>query len=232
MPALAIVVFVVAVVALLVYGRHQAAARTKALSAAAARLGLRFHAGKDRTLASRFPDFKTLHTGHSRYASNVMAGRLDDREAWAFDYCYTTGSGKNQQTHRLSAVILEGPVPLQDLLIRRERLGDKVAGFFGFEDIDFESAEFSRKFFVKASNRKWAYDVIHPRMMEFLMQNGDFAFQFAGRHVIAWESGQSAPPTFSRAIETIRGIFERLPEYLIHQQGGRLAPPAAGKDGR
>ena len=39
-----------------------------------------------------------------------------------------------------------------------------------FDDIDFESDEFSRKFYVQSSDRKFAYDVLHPRMMEFLLQ--------------------------------------------------------------
>ena len=56
-----------------------------------------------------------------------------------------------------------------DLLIRPEGFFDKVAGAFGFDDIDFESEEFSRAFFVKSSDKRFAYDVLHPRMLELLM---------------------------------------------------------------
>jgi hypothetical protein len=45
-----------------------------------------------------------------------------------------------------------------------------VAGFFGFDDIDFESSEFSSRFIVKSADKRFAYDVIHPRMMEFLLE--------------------------------------------------------------
>ena len=41
------------------------------------------------------------------------------------------------------------------------------------DDIDFESAEFSTKFYVKNVDKKYAYDLIHPRMMEFLLRNPD-----------------------------------------------------------
>ena len=53
---------------------------------------------------------------------------------------------------------------------------DKIAGALGFHDINFESSEFSRKFHIKCADKKFAYDVIHPRMMEFLLaaaQRGD-----------------------------------------------------------
>jgi hypothetical protein len=50
------------------------------------------------------------------------------------------------------------------LLIRREDIGDKLIGGLGFDDIDFESEEFSRDFWVKSDNRRHAYGVIHPRM--------------------------------------------------------------------
>src|SRR5690606_4766878 len=56
-----------------------------------------------------------------------------------------------------------------DLMIRAENLFDKIGAAMGFDDIDFESAEFSRKFMVKSSDKRFAYDVITPRMMEFLM---------------------------------------------------------------
>ena len=58
---------------------------------------------------------------------------------------------------------------LPDLFIRREGIFDSVKRAFGFDDIDFESAEFSKRFFVKSSDKRFAYDVIHPKMMEFLL---------------------------------------------------------------
>ena len=50
-----------------------------------------------------------------------------------------------------------------------EFFGPPFGEFFGHDDIDFESAEFSRNFYVKSSDRKWAFDILHARAMEFLL---------------------------------------------------------------
>jgi len=73
-------------------------------------------------------------------------------------------------TYQFSYLIVHLPfASLPDLLIRPEGMSDKLAGAFGFDDIDFESAEFSRRFYVRSSDKRFSYDVVHPRMMEFLL---------------------------------------------------------------
>ncbi len=94
------------------------------------------------------------------------------------DWQFVTGSGKNRQTHRHAVVIVETGLPVIPLEIRREHLLDKVGEFLGHDDIDFESAEFSRTFHVTAADRKWAYDVIHTRTMEYLLQAPPFTIAF------------------------------------------------------
>ena len=73
-----------------------------------------------------------------------------------FVYKITTSTGKSTQTrtYRFSYLILHlpfGNVP--DLLIRREGMFDKLAGAFGFDDIDFESAV--------AEARRWVLEFVH-----------------------------------------------------------------------
>ena len=62
---------------------------------------------------------------------------------------------------------------MPDVLLRREGLFDRMAGALGFDDIDFESVEFSRRFHVKSSDKRFAYDLIDAGMMQFLLQDGD-----------------------------------------------------------
>ena len=51
--------------------------------------------------------------------------------------------------------------------------------------IEFESIEFNRRFFVSSPNRRWAYDVIHPRTMEFLLGSPPIAIEFGQGTVLA-----------------------------------------------
>ena len=213
-----IVLFVAVVVAAIIYGAYASAQRRKALSAWAQAHNLGFDPGKDDSLDDRFGEFDCLHRGRSRYAHNRIWGDWRGRQLLGFDYHYVTGSGKNRQTHKFSAVILSSELPLKPLFIRPEGFFDKVTEFFGLDDIDFESAEFSRKFFVKSPDKRWAYDVIHQRTMEYLLQAPRFTVKFDRHHVIAFRGKRFAPAEFAAATELIEGILERLPEYVVQQQ--------------
>ena len=216
------VILVIVLVAVgIACGMYLSARRRKELAAWARSRGLRFDRSKDRGMDDRFDQFKCLRQGHSRYAYNVMEGQWAGKDLAAFDYHYATGSGKNRSDHHFSALILESPIRLKPLFIRREGFFDKVTEFFGLDDIDFESAEFSRKFYVRSPDRRWAYDVIHQRMMEYLMSAPAFAIQFAPGHVIAWRSRRAKPADFEAAAELILGILSRLPDYLVRQQTQR-----------
>ena len=147
--SLLIAIFVVVFLAAIVLGYLSAAKRRKELQVWASSHGLRFSSGKDHGMDSRFGAFKCLHLGHSRYANNVITGDWKGLPLVGFDYHYETGQGKNRSSHSFSAVVLASPVPLKPLHIRREGFFDKITEFFGLDDIDFESAEFSRRFYVK-----------------------------------------------------------------------------------
>ena len=179
LPILLFAVIAVVFVIVAIYSHKQQQARREALASLAAELGWSFDPGKDTTHDDLYAQFEVFRRGHSRAAYNTLRGSLTiDGRAYPaqtgdFIYKVTTSNGKSTSTttYRFSYLILHLPFALvPQLLIRPENLLDKLAGAVGFDDIDFESAEFSRRFFVKASDKRFAYDVVHPRMMEFLMR--------------------------------------------------------------
>ena len=136
----------------------------------------------------------------------------------AFDYHYVTGSGKNRSTHYFSAIILRSDVQLKPLSIRPEGIFDRVTEFFGLDDIDFESAEFSRRFYVKSPDKRWAYDVIHPRTMTFLLSMLHFSIELDRTHVIVWKNRRFDTEAFETAIAIAAGLLDNLPTYLTDKQ--------------
>jgi len=227
---LIIVVIVLAVAALAAWQYYAAQRRRKELAQWAASQSLTFDPGRDHSFDGKFQAFGCLRQGSNRYAYNLMAGRWRGCAFLGFDYHYETyshDSKGHRQTHhhRFSAVVLGSPAPLKSLFLRPEGFFDRVTEFLGFDDIDFESIEFSRAFYVKSPEKRWAYDVLHPRTMEFLLKSPRFTLQFDEEHAIAYRSSQFAPQEFEAAAEVLRGILERLPRYLVEesrreQQGG------------
>ncbi len=214
---------------------HQAAkARRDALAALAGRLGLAFRPeARDwgGGLFSRRPNlapFPVFDQGHTRRSINHLEGslRVWDRDLAVLlaDYSYriTSGSGKNQTTHtyHLSFLLLRLPFGdrLPALRLRREHFGDRLAAAVGFEDIDFESAEFSRRFHVSSSDRRFTYQVIDPRMIEFLLDTEPPRVALAEGWLLVtppsglgrWEPGQ-----FSEAADWTRDFLARWPEFVV-----------------
>lgn len=221
MEVLLILGIILAVVVVIVYRFYAASARRNELWEWASAHGLEFSAAKDRGMDDRFDEFRCLRRGHSRYAYNIMHGQWDGLALAAFDYHYATGRGKSRNDHHFSAVVVGSPIPLKPLFIRPEGFFDKVGEFFGFDDIDFESAEFSRKFYVTSPDRRWAYAVIHQGMMEYLLAAPGFSVEFGHGHMIAWRSGCLSPAELDVAVRFVRGVQQRLPEYLVREQAGQ-----------
>src|SRR5262245_8481092 len=200
------------VVVIGVFAYLQAEKRKKALAAWAQSRGWRFSPDKDHDMDNAHPELSCLHQGSERYAYNVITGEWKDWGLCAFDYHYETYStddkGQRQTHHNyFSAVILDTGLPLKPLTLRSEGFFDKIAQFFGFDDINFESAEFSRNFHVKSPDRKWAFDVIQQSTMEFLLESPRFALEMRGPHLIAWRGSTFDVATFEAALNVLGGVL-------------------------
>jgi len=223
--AVAMIVLVVVVA----YFTYQAEKKRRAaLLAWAGAHGLSHRTEKDRGLERRFPMHKCLREGSDRYAENVMEGERKGRKLCAFDYhyeTYSTDSKGSRQTHHhwFSAVVVDCGLPLKPLFIRPENFFDKITEFVGYDDIDFELAEFSRKFYVKAPDPRWAFDVLHQRTMEFLLESPRFTIEMAGPWVMARKTGRLSPELFSAALGVAEGILDNLPRYLLQDLKGEDA---------
>jgi len=220
LPPLLIVLLIVGF-AVVAYGGYQAERkRRETLFAWAVARGWRLEVEAVRDLHEEYPGLKIFQKGHSRKAKHVIHGTVDGRPVRCLDYRYTTGSGKNRSTHHFSVVILECGFPTVPMLIRPENPFDKVGEFLGADDIDFESAAFSRRFYVKANDRKWAYDVIHTRTMDFLMSVPKATIEFGMGEIAVYRTGRSRTAGYEQALATAAGLYELIPDFVVRQMKG------------
>jgi hypothetical protein len=199
----------------------EAKKRRDALAALASDLGAAFAPEKDRGHDERYRQFDLFRSGSGRVAYNTIRGTTDVgswRAAFVMgDYQYTVQQGKHSHTYQVSYLLLDlpfGRVP--DILVRRENLLDRVAGTIGFDDIDFESAEFSSRFYVQSSDKRFAYDVFHPRMMEFLMQVDPPPIQLASGTLLLHRGTQRwGPDDFRAHLTWAREFLGRWPDHVV-----------------
>ncbi|HMP81516.1 MAG TPA: hypothetical protein PKA41_02265 [Verrucomicrobiota bacterium] len=216
-----IVILVVGlIIAGAVFASIAARKRREAMQQLAMRLGLSYSADKDRSLAERFGFLNKLAQGSNRYAYNVLRGHFQGHYVLAFDYHYETHStdskGRRQtHHHHFSFFILMLPMAFPELVISQEGIFSKIAQAFGYDDIDFESAEFSRTFCVRSKDKKFAYDICHARSMEYLLANRDLTIEIE-RDALALAFGRcldAAQIEFHlRRLVEFRSL---MPEYLF-----------------
>jgi hypothetical protein len=183
--------------------------------------------GRDDTLIAKY-DLTTAGFGHT--TDKVIRGSNDGLPIEAFIHrwktqrteTYTDSNGHTRtrtvtENHSevVAAIMMSFSFPMLS-----------VGGGWGGKKVRFESEEFNDRFTVRTDNPKFASDVIHQRMMEFLMAaqppgfriagNGmrfsvdkhdtqligfcaDFAHEFFGRvPSFVWKNLQITPPTFRR----------------------------------
>ena len=195
--------------------------RQEALRAWARTRKLKFSREKHKGWDRELPGIKVFAKGHSRWGKNVITGTFHDRPITMLDFKYTTGHGKNRSNHRVGVAVLHCDFPTIPLLIRRENPFDKVGEFLGLDDIDFESAEFSRKFFVKSSDKKWAFDIIHTRTMEYLLSAPSFTIEYGFAEIVVYRNGWCDPRKFEEALDVAWNLYSLTPDFVIQQMKGR-----------
>ncbi len=213
-----VVVFALVVIALGVLGYLREKKRREAFQALAARLGMRYVA-RDRSLAKRYRFLDKLRQGTNRYAFNILEGEFKGYPVKAFDYHYETHStdSKGRRTthhHYFSFFILEQEKEFPELRIYPEGLLSKLGQMLGFDDIDFESIEFSKAFCVRSRDRKFAYDICHTRMMEYLLAHRDLSLEIEGRCVAMSFPRRLDVEEIPRRLEQLVEIRQLFPEYL------------------
>ena len=172
MPAIFFLIIPI-IIAAIVFSSIAAKKRRGELSTLASKLGFSFDRGKDRRMDDNYKYLNTLRLGSNRYAYNIMSGEYQEHPMQVFDYHYQTGSGKNTHHHYFSFFIMEIEISCPELTITKEHIFSKIGQALGFDDIDFESHEFSRQFCVRSKDKKFAYDVCNGKMIEYLLGNKD-----------------------------------------------------------
>jgi hypothetical protein len=217
-------VFVAVVVLVIIGAIFNAIAQRKrreGLFELAQRLNLDFHGGQDDGIPGRFGFLKQLAQGDDRYAVNVLSGNYQQNEILAFDYHYATyhtdKNGTHKDDHWFSFFILTLPTVFPDLTIRRENFLTRVAEAFGYQDIKFESAEFSRAFCVRSPDKKFAYDVCNAKMMEYLLANRDLSIEIENEVIALAFNTRLSVEQFESNLQRLVEIRSCLPEYLFTQ---------------
>ena len=218
MKFLFIILIGVVAIAFAIYAYYAAKKRHEDMAKVADQLGLSYETkdlwGKDGIYSS----ISLFNKGDSHQAGDIISGNKDGINVDIFDYKYVTGSGKSRQIHLNSVCILKVTQCFRMLYIRPENFLEKIVGAIGFDDIDFESKEFSSRFYVKSDDKKFAYAIIHPQMMEFLMGfNRMPLIEINGCYLAFYYQSMIKPETYIGLYNFAKELYNKIPHYVLEE---------------
>ncbi|RNL79476.1 DUF3137 domain-containing protein [Nocardioides marmorisolisilvae] len=207
-------------------GYLSAKKRREELAALAAKRGWTW-TERDDSWADRFDD-APFGLGHNRQARNILRGTYDGRDMIAFDYVYhttETSSGPNnttttrEQSHGFSIIAIGTGARFPHLKVTPEGMVGRFFGRLTNTDIELESEAFNRAFTVNCDDRKFATDVLHPQMMEYLLTLPDLAWSTRNDTVMVVEAGQHSAVQLDASLKAIDGILDRIPDFVWKAAG-------------
>jgi hypothetical protein len=213
--------------------------RREGLAALAAHLGFSFDPTKHRGSPHWAGEFELFRRGHRYGTKNHMAGAwngLSVRDvglqpqaeelsvpAEVFDYTYYTESTDSKghtkrHYHTRTVLALELPEAFPGITIKPDSALREFFEFIGGADIDFESDEFNKRFYVWSNDRKFAYDLVHARMMEFLLRTRGpmrgLNLQIVGPRAIFFRERTLGADGVEQLFQFAADFHEQIPDYV------------------
>ena len=214
------IIVVICIIGAVIWGLQAGKKRRSAMGALAEQLGLQFNAERNYGMAKQYAFLDKLRQGSNRYAYNIMNGSFQGHEAAAFDYHYethSTDSKGNRQTHHhhFSFFILTMEKSFPELTIAKEGFFSKIAQAVGFDDIDFESHEFSKRFAVRSKDKKFAYDFCNAQMIEYLLGHTDINIEVDQNSLALGFNRCLKVEEIEPHLKQLVEIRSLMPEYLF-----------------
>ncbi len=169
---------------------------------------------------TRFAGFP-FHTGERRRQEDILTGTYNSLTCSTFTHLFQTQASRDsppvEQDYQVTLVELDVHLPRLDIV--PESLGNRLAQALGGVDVEMESYDFNRRWRVKSADRKYAMDVIDPRMMERLMAY-DFdgaAIRIEGGAVMMWSAGRVGVSDLARRLDLLVSVATRIPAHVTRR---------------
>ncbi len=200
MPVLLTIAFAIAILLLVAGGIYYSIQlekkRRESLAQIATELGLTFFPTGDDNLMHRLSGFRLFNQGRGKTMSNLIQGDSGEVQIAIFDYQYTTGSGKQTHTHRMSVASLQSSeLRCPDFTMRPENFLDKIGGALGFQDVDFEShPTFSKQFVLQGSDENALRQFMQPKLLEFFETRPGISVETQPAMMFFYRTGKRVKP--------------------------------------
>ncbi len=157
--------------------------------------GYRFDAQRSGEEARHAATCRLFTEGHGRRWTFTIVGTSGGTPFTAFEYRWTTGSGKSSRSHCIGGLLwtVERSLPL--FFLAPEGWWDKVAAYFGVQDIDFDdSPDFSHSYRLQGGDESAVRALFTPARRQRLEQLAGQHASGAGHELMWWRNAALPTP--------------------------------------
>jgi len=168
-------------------------------------------------------DFHLFTLGDGRGCENVLTGRWEDMPVTLADYWYydeDKSNGRSSRTyHRFSVMLATIAAALPHVRIGHENAFSRLVDKLGFDDVQFESEQFNRRFRVHADDKQFAYKLLDARMIEWLLATaGPHCYEVHGQWVLV-HSKRLPPAKLTTLLPAGKGFIGKVPRLVWADYG-------------
>ncbi|HMF58622.1 MAG TPA: hypothetical protein VK619_19915 [Pyrinomonadaceae bacterium] len=200
-PILIFAVIIIFVVLVGLYMKKKAKERMLAMQLAAQQMNWGFLPNAAMNAIPYLEQFQLFGRGHSKKILNMIYGQMNDARVSLFDYVFTVGYGRNQQTFYQSVVYFESPrLALPSFTLSPEGLFTKLATAFGYQDIDFEQyPTFSKKYLLRGPDEQAIRQAFNNQIIAYYESNQGLHTDGGGNQIFFYRQNYRVPPTEVRS---------------------------------
>ncbi|MBL8066935.1 MAG: DUF3137 domain-containing protein [Armatimonadetes bacterium] len=145
---------------------------------------------------------------------HIFSGHKGEMGVEVFQYQYTTSSGKNSSTHYYSVASATFGSALPAMSVSPEGFADRFIKFFGGQDIQFESNEFNERFVVTGADEQAVHAILHPQMMQWIMDRKPPSLQTGLNRVVLHQSGKLSDGFLTDSLAIMAEFWSLVPPYV------------------
>jgi len=158
--------------------------------------------------------------GSECYQVNNLLVKHEGSADWCmFDYIATFGSGKDRHDECLGVLLARLPLILPEVELQPATLLSGLEKHLGMQDIDFESVEFNKRYVVRASSQKEAFEIMNPKIIDLMLRFPVRHWHFRETFILIVIPQSFDPYDALRAMEEIREVVANFDHYVVEQYG-------------
>lgn len=160
----------------------------------------------------------TTDGGHSHQARDIIHSHNFGLPFIALHHKWlvTRSSGKHTRTERREEFLLEFRLPFPFFPIS--------VNSGGGHRVRLELHAFNDQYDIRCSNPRFAYDVLHPRQIEYVMATAPLPFRILADGRIEVETDSAGPAVIDFMSDFLRGFFGRVPDFAWQELGAWPRP--------